>query len=195
MKSKLFKIIIIILVFGVPIAIAVFLNTQGTNYFELPLFHQEGVIASDSGCPQLKAPYHLDYQSIGLLAPETFPVLFVFFTWKKGDEISNRLNILSRIRRNYGEGELNIQILYEEEKAGSFDAIFRKYELANTWNKIPMPKDDLVQLSRCEFVNIEMMWVMADEQGRIRGYYDMDDEREQERLIVEIKILKEDNND
>lgn len=155
------KIVILFLGLLLPVLIFIFLRTFGKNEFDVPLLHHDGVIEKPSGCDlAYTAPYILDDTVVEKFTePQIEHLLLVQF----GKPIKKLRDLLAE----------NGEVTYVNEGEVDFASDERKDFMRRCVLLMPEPSDV----------------ILIDNQKRIRGYYDLDDRDELDRLDAELMIL------
>ena len=149
-----------------PGLIFVFLKYAGKNEFNIPVYYEEGVGTPPYGCEiPYRQPYLLPEAIRNIAGPALETNVLVFPNVGLDFE-----KIHSDINNEFGEGTVwlkDAHVLFQDTIA---------YQ----------------QLRKCVFlVNDPWQSVLFDNDGRIRGYYDLRLREEEDRLRVELKILQQ----
>jgi len=166
--NKYFKGIFLTATLLIPVVIFLFLKFFGENKFDIPVFYQDGVPHTFENCE-----FPEDSQYIIKDSAVNGPKCYVFVTDNTG--LNRVKNIKQRI--NQSVGKLNIKIFTSDSTQIKGDelSILSKEELKRKLN-CAFASDTLDQI------------ILVDKRRRIRGYYRFNRE-EVDRLIVESKIL------
>lgn len=176
---KIKQIIILSLAFVLPISIFIFLKTMGKNEFAVEPFYQQGVIKVSSECgPQYQTPYEVPQNvldDISWNANDSL-TLYIFNAEKEmTGEVSRRMG------EKLATAELSAYVLVSDSSE-----VLKQYAL-------PVLVKDVVtidQLMECMLIMEKgKNAVLLDKQRRIRGYYDLVDREELDRLAVELTII------
>ena len=173
------KPIILIAVLILPVGIFLFLKKFGENRFEVPIYHEKGLVFEGEGCNTESAPHIVPAILPGYSYESGLSIIFFReMDWNvPGGEYEQVVRVCEfiedkpvrtfRISENSLEGSLCVSdVSVEKEKV-------------EVWKKCGFALDDVGQ------------WVLVDDLGRIRGYYEIDDREEADRLFMEIDILLE----
>lgn len=160
MKKALYLFLALLL----PGLIFVFLKYAGRNEFAIPVFYGEGVQDTSLECGIINgAPYYLPdviCRKTGMTGKAN-----VLLFPSKGLDVGRLRNVLQ------GEQGINEVVLREAFPLAGNDS------LCGVWKK-------------CIFLVKEpRQAVLFDDERRIRGYYDLRNRDEEDRLRVELKIL------
>lgn len=209
--NKSFKAVFLVIILGIPALIFVFLKMFGVNQFDLPVYYENGVDTAFTDCEFKKGQHVIpDFSFPGFSSQQVSndyldgAFLVVYFSQDFKDEISHRVNMgLARVQGSLETADPVRIVSIQPKTAGKQDVpineLADKYGAAESTWFIDYAKPDYTnRLARCGFVidfdttgaNINKMIVLADKEGRIRGYFNGLDGEEIERLIVELKILK-----
>jgi len=176
-RKKKIKGIVLAIVLLFPVLVFVFLKRFGENQFDVPVYHQEGVIEPVAGCSPVLTPYSV-------------PPLPGGHAWEKGP------TVVYFQERSWTPGEIEYeQIVRICEKAGrsSFGFVrLSSSELAKNGCIVDLiiPENEARQWKQCHLLMPPEAWaVLVDEKGLIRGYYDIGEREETGRLLIEIDII------
>lgn len=173
--NKILKVSLLIITLAIPLAIFIFLRLFGENKFDIPVYHQDGVVNGFEGCSYGPGQFTVPDS----LLKEGRNNLFLFFSNSvsfNSHELNNQLNRLDEL---YGDDRPEITI-YSQDSV--MDTGFSVNYLS---------PEEIKKLMQCALVTDRYnQFILVDAQGRIRGYFDHDLD-EMDRLVVEIKILLE----
>ena len=176
--NKPLKVAILIIALAIPVVIFLFLRMFGDNRFDIPLYYQSEQELPDHNCQKVKIPYKVDFTGLDLVNVKQKEIT-VFSVLSNLNE--STLFQLARLNERLGSSYQHVVFV---DSTNMFDS-----KLGD--KVIKLDYDQIVNDWECLFLNKNLnQWVLVDEQQRIRGYYDTD-EKEIDRLIVEIKILLE----
>lgn len=175
MMKRKHKLLALILILAMPAFIFLFLKMFGRNEFTIPVYYETGVPADTLGCTYpAEAPYR-----VTLSQPVNGMTLVLFDGGNTLMPRADRNNLIRRMRQS-GPAGLNI-VVYFNKEAGApipLEGVFYVPKSPDTWGTL-----------RCLFVtSAEKQLILLDDQGRIRGYFELDRE-EVDRLLVELDIL------
>ncbi len=158
MKGKKLLFLFAALLF--PIAIFIFLKTFGENEFQVPVFYDDGDIATPVECGYThQSPYLVPDTILEHLNIHPFDSVYVVFFDGSDGQAWQRVI--------HGFGKDPVQVV---DASG--------------------PPDDLREVRDCIFLMPPNTSVaLMDQRRRIRGYYDARERDEVDRLMVEIKII------
>lgn len=173
--SKIF-ILIIILLF--PALVFILLRHFGENKFKVPVQHAEGLNIAD--CNKGSAPHKIPAIDSLRLDKKVYQLLFINIS--SVDKL--QLNELRRISQSFPE--IEVVLFFKDEETAS---LTKSYSSEN-WYIFIIKNDLLKELNRCGFGNINNhSLILKDPERQIRGYYDINEKKEMDRLEGEIKIL------
>ncbi|UII24798.1 hypothetical protein LVD15_15925 [Fulvivirga maritima] len=169
--NKFVKIAFLIITLAIPVVIFLFLKMFGTNKFDIPVYYQDE--GSISACQTAKAPFYLPDS---LFVGDKGQLAFLFEEGMSDEtQLTNQIN---RLKDSFS-GQMPNFVVY-----------------ANSPVKLEGVKTQVMTNSYSELLHCGYLaeksnqYVLVDNQKRIRGYYGTDLD-EQDRLIVELKILNE----
>ncbi|NOT73850.1 MAG: hypothetical protein HOP08_02900 [Cyclobacteriaceae bacterium] len=156
------KILYLFLALLLPGLIFVFLKYAGKNEFVVPVYHDKGVIDPPSDCNiSYPSPYIIP-DSVRSLLNSDQELNAIIFTDGKLDVAK----IKTALKDELGDNAINV--INAIEITGQSSGILRE----------------------CIFLlNDPFQSVLVSKEGIIRGYYDLSDRDEMDRLRVELKIL------
>lgn len=168
------KIVVISLVLLSPVAVILFLNSFGENEYELPVYYKDGNPIAE--CKQGEVQHTVDLAFVNQNRVE-LPALFHF-----------------SIQQNFSQDLLNVLSRYP--KIEVYNLTLKKED--NDFNQIALDSADYSRVMNCEFIMGESKWidlpidnrlVLVDTERRIRGYFDVEDIDEIDRLDTELDIM------
>ncbi|MEN8248240.1 MAG: hypothetical protein ABFS32_04865 [Bacteroidota bacterium] len=172
--QKINKIIIISLVLLTPVVVVFFLNLFGENKFELPVYFEEGIPVSE--CSSNNELHRVDLEIIDK-NDITLPALFHF---SSGEKFAPDLE----------------KVFSKYHEMGMYNIIMSNDEINN--NVISLDSAAYYRTMNCEMILGENQWiteaipykfVLIDKERRIRGYFNVLELEEIERLDIELDIL------
>lgn len=183
---------------GLPVGIYLFLQGFGENRFDVPVYYQNGIenpIGNcESGTGQFIVP---EYQFFDTSFSKRIEGTIVFDLGTPDCDscqfkINNLLSVSSKFK---GWEEFSITSLLGSSSPGLYP------ENGSNWFVHLSPGADMAGFSNCG-LNLKPsvveggkimrngVVVLVDEKRRIRGYYNLFDRKEADRLVVELGILK-----
>lgn len=188
------KIIIIGLIIAFPIALIFFFEFGTEGRYDIPLFYEEGVRADtlvSNTCIERKAEQYLVSNS-NLPANKHRIVHLERFD---GPVLKTRLEELERVQDAHSM-EDNVVLLTYVNGASLKASDVSDYDkriifLEDFWSIAELDSATWTQLKQCDLVmsKQDSRVVLIDSKDRIRGYYNIMDREETDRLISEIGIL------
>ena len=165
MSKKLFQFLILLAILAIPVIIFLFLKSFGNNQFDIPVYYSNGTGQIFEECISKVDTFRVDLNNSNSKKAN----VTLFFDESDEFTVSNLTNTKSRLDALFPE-----------------DISF----ITHAYNDV-MDSVDWVKLMHCGFVTDTVnQFILHDGYGRIRGYYNTD-LVELDRLIVEIKILLE----
>ena len=170
--DRYLKIGFLVIVLAIPAAIFIFLRSFGDNRFDVDIFYKDGLKGVPFACVESNDQYKINDSILPLDGSNKI----VAFKHQPNNAELN--NIALRLNETFN-GNARVFCFVQD----SIDNQGLNYELIYT--------DDLTKTSECGFItgNLQKL-VLVDKMNRIRGYYSRDLD-EIDRLIVELKILFE----
>ncbi len=177
MKGK--QLIILSLAFILPISIFIFLKTLGKNEFAVEPFHQEGVITVSAECgPDYKTPYTVPSAVLKDLLWDENDSLSLYMLVDKDQVLAE---VVRRLAATNTPNELSMSTLTVDSA--------KVREIAGV-TKLVRDVVSLEQISDCFFImEKNKNAILLDNKRRVRGYYNVSDREEVDRLAVEITII------
>ena len=178
--KKTQKVMIMISVLLAPIFVFLFLKEYGDNKFELPVYYPDGNPITE--CDRRDGQHKLT-KEIVITNNLKLPALFYLPTEEQSEYYSDLYNVLSK----YPDVKIRA-LLKTEGSVVAQDGI----------QSVRLGSVEYDKFINCELVLGEDHWlkepindkyVLIDSQRRIRGYYEVDNLDDIERLDVELDIL------
>lgn len=203
-RKKSLKLLLLLVTLGLPVIIFLFLKGFGENHYAVPVFYSQGIPGDTSECQPGNKPHVVDLSDFGLTAQgENEGNIFHLRLSVMDIDIHQAIplgkagNPLNRIADHF-TGESNVQFVlirpvqdFDRNKQSITDDRF-KYVYGNM--------NDVSAFARCGLILLDFpdkidagtrRFVLVDQQGRIRGYYPLSDFDEIDRMILEMKIILE----
>ena len=193
-----FKWIFLFFILGLPICIYLFLQSFGKNKFYVPIYYEQGIVEPIGSCistsGQFKVPVLTEFE--GMSGKDASGITILDISSSNCDSSQHKLNNLYSLWDRYKDwNEFSIQSLVEVETEGLYTqskpgwciyygSTIALKELANCGLNL-----ELVHATESH-INKNGMVVLIDDQRRIRGYYNVFDRKETDRLAVELEILR-----
>ena len=172
-----------------PVVLYLFLQAFGKNKFTIPVFHQYGPEYQVSDCGE--------YGLVQYVVPHLFmddlekmPIVVYGLLEETMDE-NIQINIRSFIRSIDHPQKLSIIVLAASDQAARIES----YP-----NLVVYGQDEgSLAKYRCELLipntTSKSIFVLCDQKRHVRGYYDLSDLEEMDRLTTETQILFEEQHD
>lgn len=176
---KIKQLVILSAAFVLPIGIFIFLKTMGKNEFAVEPFYQQGVIEVSSECgPHYQTPYAVQQHVLADISwSENDSLTLYIFNAEK--EMTGEVS--RRMADKLATAEFSAYVLASDSSEAS-----KQYAL-------PVLVKDVVtldQLRECILIMEQgKNAVLVDRLRRIRGYYNLGDREELDRLSVELTII------
>lgn len=184
--KKIIKPVFLFLALLLPVCIFTFLKIFGNNQFDIPLYYQteEELLEIKTACDNIDIPYTLNFERFDVFeSTANIPVL------------DNQITVVAYIL-NPDNNHVFSMLSLKERLGDTFQMIIFSDNFSNdiikNQNFISFKVgDNAKNFWHCGLLSNEYeKWVLIDSKRRIRGYYEVTEE-EIDRLIVEIKILLE----
>ena len=201
MASPGVKALLLILILGIPVLLYLFLQSFGENQYQVPVMYVEGMVDPKEGCPEGTKPHTLDHLikqgPCDLWHCSQLEGKMVLFSFMKADCNSESLSQVIRVCNQYKNipSFLAVTIsLDQQADSGIIRDFARQYSIQSEVLAWWSFHEATPLVMHCGF-NLEMdcsvtqKAVLLDPQSRIRGYYQLDDPQEIDRLVTEIAIL------
>lgn len=205
MASARVKVLLLILILGMPVLIYLFLQGFGENKYEIPVFYQDGLPDPKQDCSELKIPHRIDYlinkgpcKSWNCSLIEQKLVLFSFAS----SNCQHNLGEIARVGNLFKDQSKFKAVTLSLDSALSNNIMapyFKQYPIAqNAWLWWSYSAETNLILE-CGFnltqdCSSTQQAVLVDQDFQIRGYYLVNDAEELDRLVTEITILLKDKN-
>lgn len=176
------KTLATLIVLGLPIGVVFFLKIFGSNQYDLPVFHQDGPDWELTYCEQFEGAHIVDINHISgssVLTSIKKKLIII------GDYNEENAALIPYLNRLDGVFDLTSVELILLSANNNFHP-----DLSERIQKLMMTDEEILQFNSCLLLKrVAGEFVLIDEQGRIRGYYELNNEEELERLMVEVKVL------
>jgi hypothetical protein len=199
------KIVILALVLLIPAAIYIFLQSFGQNEFTVPIYNAEGEIEAFISNENNSQDYH-KVSFNDLINKELYPTDTKLFAEKiivldlviSGEETNNYDYQISRIADIFKDDEsVHIVRIYNKDHERNANEKVPETEFRKNISIINEGLNTLLRAAKAQLgldmTSVETVaenhLVLLDDEKRIRGYYNLNDFDDVDRLILEIKIL------
>ncbi len=169
-----------IFVLGSPLAVVIFLKYFGVNQFELPIFHKNGPEWEREWCDYNDGQHFVNFplEMNELMQPGKSAILVGNYF----EEYKSLTNTLNRIPNTFDKAILDFFLIISETQIVD--------DLSADIIRVSLSQNTSRAFNDCQLILANRyQFVLIDTQNRIRGYYDLSDEEEMERLIVEVKVM------
>ncbi|MFY0654135.1 MAG: hypothetical protein JXQ96_19010 [Cyclobacteriaceae bacterium] len=187
---------------GLPVGIYLFLQGFGNNRFEVPVFYEKGIDTPIGSCQDSKSLFkvpttiQLDHP---ILVDQKKLTVFDVGTPNCDScqfKINNMVSVLDRFRNWEG---LTVVSIVNGAEVGLYPDSKKDWQVHTSEDG-----KKVINFANC-VLNLEVSSiddevikngrvVLVDNQQRIRGYYNVFDRKESDRLAVEIEILRQNMN-
>lgn len=188
-KKAVFLFLLIIL----PVAIFLFLKSFGRNEFTIPVYYEQG-LGDSLSTPCLDKAQTQYFVQNNLLPDNKAKV--VHFERMDGPLLKLRMEELERVQDVFYNDE-DIELLTYVNNASLDVQAINDYDsrirfMDEFWHRNALDSTEWAKLKFCDMAmtRIDNRVVLVDKQNRIRGYYNITEREETDRLILELRILK-----
>ena len=169
---------------ALPLLIPLFLTLFGKNQFGVePLYQKDSIQVSSDCKTTYKVPYRVPEQALRELTwhNENDVTLYIF-----ENESEDILQILEKIDNSYHKEQ--VRICFVSEVGTQINPVSKPV------NRVVITNEYIHKLRKCVFLmDTNASIVLIDKDRRIRGYYELRNREEIDRLLVELElILQED---
>ncbi|OEK01719.1 hypothetical protein BFP97_09410 [Roseivirga sp. 4D4] len=186
------KIVLLFLVIALPVLIFLFLKAFGNNEFTIPVYYEQG-LGDSLATPCLDRSVEQYVVKNPVLPLGGLKV--VHFERMDGPVLKTRLEELERVQDVFYDKE-GIQLLTHLNGASIKKQDISDYDkriqfLDQFWKINEMDSTAWAELKYCGVAmsSLDNRVVLLDELNRIRGYYNILEREETDRLILELRIL------
>lgn len=181
------------LLLAVPVLIFLFLKSFGRNEFAIPVYYEQG-LGDSLSTPCLDRsvqPYIVKHSAV---APKGIKI--VHFERLDGPVLKTRLEELERVQDVfYDDSRISLTTFLNAssiQKKDITDYDKRIQFLDQFWEINELDSTTWAELKYCKMAmtNLDNRVVLVDDRNRIRGYYNILERDETDRLILELRILK-----
>lgn len=181
---------------ALPVLIFLFLKFFGRNEFTIPVYYEEGITDSlATPCLEKSTSQYVVKNNL----IEMGEIDIVHFERKDGPVLKTRLEELERVQDVFASDEsikLKTFLNLETIKASDITDYDQRISFNDDFWKInALDSSSWSHLKMCDMIMSELdnRVVLIDKENRIRGYYNILEREETDRLILELRILKTDN--
>ena len=196
------KSVFLLLTLAIPVAIFLFLKIFGSNTFDIPILYETGI----PGCADSSSPHRVpDFEYIGEteknISKERVKDFVVFGVLEGGNSNDRKIIELVRIQDAFYEIEAPFFVLFLQGDPESKTALEQQFMEAgmekNHFDIAIAPPEALVEFLRCGLAltgkspDALNKLVLVDPDKMIRCIYNWQDQEQTDKLILELKILKQ----
>jgi len=183
------------MILAIPVAVFLFLKIFGENKYDVPVYFAQGI----EGCSNTSQPHivnmallHFSQKNHSIIArmdslPDDTNRAFITELVRIQDAFYGRVEPQFILLTNSLSQE-TLAILKDFCKSNGLDPEFTMFQSPGTTQMADFMECEL-GLGKPDGGEAADM-VLVDEEGKIRGYYPRNDKEETDRLILELKILK-----
>lgn len=192
------KSVFLFLLIALPVIIFLFLKSFGRNEFTIPVYYEQGLGDSlSTPClDKAKEQYVVNNPLV-----QKGEINIIHFERLDGPVLKTRLEELERVQDVFfNDEEINLSTYLNGSSIALSDITDydRRIQFQDQFWKInEVDSTAWANLKYCSvaMTNLDNRVVLVDKQNRIRGYYNIIEREETDRLILELRILKteEDN--
>ncbi len=211
------KIVVLSLLMLLPIGIIFLISNFGENKFKLPVYFAEDSVEVEGGRYQVTSAYVVpdfnlvDHNNNTITQQELRGSIYVadFFFTRCGSICPKMTTQLTRVQEEFmNDSSVKIISFTVDPKFDSVN-VLKQYAkeygaVEGKWRFVTGAKDSIYALAQkgyfitamedsahpVDFIHSEKL-ILVDRRGWIRGYYNGTDLKEVDKLITEIKVLKE----
>jgi protein SCO1/2 len=192
------KWIFLFFILGLPVCIYLFLKSFGENKFDVPIFYEDGITNPVSSCSDTSSPFEVPslirYDSAFQIVISGLTILDIGTS--SCDSCRQKINNLLSVWDRYKDfKDFKMYSLIEGENSGSYDNPNINWSVYNSSTK------QLTEMANCvlnldlihsdqQRINKNGVVVLVDDKRRIRGYYNVFDRKEADRLAIELEIIR-----
>jgi protein SCO1 len=197
----IFKAGLLVSLLALPVLIYVFLQLFGQNYYELPVYYEEGISNPPSACQEpYSAPVQVDLislQDTTVFTEQNVITILAFVKGKCGDDCQIKFNQITRLLNFFMPQKDSLRavvIVVGNDK----EKIVNQFDIQDNLYFVTLLENEWQEFSNCELLmplsdqqEVEAIHqvVLLDEYNRIRGYYNGLSLEEIDRLTTEIRLL------
>jgi hypothetical protein len=187
------KAVFLFLLIALPVMIFLFLKFFGRNEFTIPVYYEQGL--GDSLSTPCLDKANKQYLVNSDLLPKG-GINIVHFEQADGPVLKSRLEELERVQDVfYKDDHIRLNTFLNSQTIALDDITDynrRIQFLDQFWNMEALDSASWAELKYCSMAMtpLDNRVVLVDAAGRIRGYYNILERKETDRLILELRILK-----
>jgi len=201
-KRQGIQLLLLLVTLAVPVIIFLFLKGFGENHYTVPVFYERGIPADTADCFSKNRPHEVDLSgfSSDFLSEYNNDIYegklsVMDVDMNPADGLTKPGYPLKRVKDHF-DLERAVQFIVIRPNTGSDPD--KQYPAGDRFKYIFGTMDQVSAFARCQLVLLDYpdhvdgstrRFVLVDQRGRIRGYYPISDFDEVDRLILEIKII------
>ena len=200
MPAKWTKSLLLLLLLGMPVALYLFLQGFGENQYTIPIFYENGVEHPLPGCGNHNglhfADTYISKTACDLWRCKASEKKLKLFSFALEDCPTNQMEEFARVSNIFRDQDMlqsvTLSLSPEVESAAIYDQMHLYGELPmwSWWSFHPDAKEFVRCGLRLEVdCTITEQLVLLDSQYRVRGYYQIANTQDLDRLVTEIQIL------
>lgn len=192
--KKVFKWVLLFLMVGLPVGIYLFLQAFGENKFEIPVYFQNGYDSINGNCESLPENYFVPVFTGGhpTSAEQRNSIRVYQIATSKCEECNLMLNNIKSIQDRLSQTGFQYIIFksdtveFPNDRINNIIIISAKSSEIETYARCQLMLDSQIEGEQNQ---INRHIILLDKQSRIRGYYDLYDLMDVDRLVTEMTIL------
>jgi protein SCO1/2 len=199
-KKNRYKILIILFTLVIPVLVYVFLRAYGENHYAVPVFYETGIPTDTTDCITEDEPHliRMDFASDDLSAADRLlnrKLSVVDIDMGSTQELGNPGYSLNRVVDKFAE---NPVVQFIVVRPSTDPVPVKQLSADNRFIYVYGSGEQITEFARCELILLDFpdkfdrntrRFVLIDNEGRIRGYYEVGDFDEIDRMILEMKII------
>ena len=196
--KRLIRVGILLIVLAIPALIFLFLHGFGKNKFEVPVFYSDGTPAGLEGCGDRLVPHVITRFPCAKEAATRNSISLIWVVPEMEETNLQLAEIINRLHARFDyTNHVRIAIVIADEIMDAFSGRFLGTENSSEQMEIFACSSEAVK----DFIDCQLLLnreyrtfpvVVIDGKGLIRGYFNVIDPKEMERIDAEVKILLND---
>lgn len=196
--KKGFKLIILFVTIALPVGIFLFLKLYGENRFDIPIYYQEENTVIDADCGIISFPFIVPrfetFTSDSSMLPKIeLADINLFSILPNEKDIRETLNQIDRLKATFSN-QSQVKFFLLQTGDIKLPSLENYENILNNEGVFDFVKCGLLVPAYFDITNETKHFatgyaVLVDKDRRIRGYYEISDREEVDRIISEIDIL------
>lgn len=196
--KKGFKLIILFVTIALPVGIFLFLKLYGENRFDIPIYYQEENTVIDADCGIISFPFIVPrfetFTSDSSMLPKIeLADINLFSILPNEKDIRETLNQIDRLKATFSN-QPQVKFFLLQTGDIKLPSLENYENILNNEGVFDFVKCGLLVPAYFDITNETKHFatgyaVLVDKDRRIRGYYEISDREEVDRIISEIDIL------